>query len=1017
MPNFSVFATEEQKLDAVVDYNSAYKLIKATLEKTGRIGDLGVSIRTRYIELDSATKIGQPNENDYAGDMDGYIKAWIVYMAMTKMSKEELNDSGLLKKDLWDIEPSEISNINNLYKELNEDFVNKYNEGIESGKTQDEIRDDISEDTTSKVNEKVESDSNEVKETSDNIADTLGGVLLKPITGFLTYIVDVVFDTAQHMLINNEANVLVNKNTNKYFEVANGNSIELSAKGKDTDKLPFVLLSPEEIFSNKLEIFDINFISGTGNGTPDSPVEVLRGIISNWYSAIRTLCIVGLLSVLVYIGIRIIISSSASEKSKYKQMIFDWVIAMCLLFVIHYIMAFTITITNAVTNLISGTETTSLIGKSDDLTKIKDKMGAQSVIVNVNATKEQVKANNEAANEETIDRNIEKEVSLDDGQFTTNMLGYARFMARGDWGDQTLTEQLSWMIIYFALVFYTIRFALVYIKRVIMVAFLTMIAPFVALTYPIDKISDGKAQAFNMWVKEYMFNAILQPFHLLIYYIFVMSAMQLAANNMIYALVVLGFMIPAEKLLKKMFGFDKAPLGTTGGLGSFAGGAVASSLINSMKKSGNKGGNSGGKDNKIRQKNEEELPKDDSIKIGASANTREGKGLDEYDGQDSNEDQQTESNEQNQDQNKVPEWRDDLTQEEIADRDNWQATRNELGESGDKEAIDYANENLDKYRKQDDNIEQQEKPQKQLNLSSVNTQTPIRQMSRGKAFRKALWNGGGRSWKNIKNSAYKNFGTPKNFTRTLGRGAKALGRGYLKAGAAVAIGAAGLAYGLTTGDASKAASYALGAGTAGYSAGGTAARLIGNTVGKGAGKINQAGHWVADETRNQMYGVESARKMREQKQLEQSRNDYKHSKEAIEQAENVRKYYSEGSKTENIIDDLSQMRDYGITESKDMEKLVKARNKLGFDKVSNEEIIEKKLFIDKEGITRKDLRNEKDRVGLEKQYDSYLSGNMSNTARNKEVQKAMDITNVILGGNPGAIGRKTQTKSKTPPKK
>lgn len=35
-----------------------------------------------------------------------------------------------------------------------------------------------------------------------------------------------------------------------------------------------------------------------------------------------------------------------------------------------------------------------------------------------------------------------------------------------------------------------------------------MIAPLVALTYPIDKVKDGKAQAFDMWFKEYTMNAI-----------------------------------------------------------------------------------------------------------------------------------------------------------------------------------------------------------------------------------------------------------------------------------------------------------------------------------------------------------------------------------------------------------------------------------------------------------------------------------------------------------------------------
>ena len=56
-------------------------------------------------------------------------------------------------------------------------------------------------------------------------------------------------------------------------------------------------------------------------------------------------------------------------------------------------------------------------------------------------------------------------------------------------------------------------------------SFFTMIAPLVALTYPVDKVKDGKAQAFDMWFKEYIFNLLIQPMHLILYTIL---------NNIIY---------------------------------------------------------------------------------------------------------------------------------------------------------------------------------------------------------------------------------------------------------------------------------------------------------------------------------------------------------------------------------------------------------------------------------------------------------------------------------------------------
>lgn len=107
-------------------------------------------------------------------------------------------------------------------------------------------------------------------------------------------------------------------------------------------------------------------------------------------------------------------------------------------------------------------------------------------------------------------------------------------------------------------------------------AFLTMIAPLVALTYPIDKISDGQAQAFNKWLKEYIFNLLIQPLHLLIYTVLVTSAFDLAGKNPLYSIVAIAFMIPAEKLMRSFFGFEKASTP-----GSLAGAAVGAGLVNS----------------------------------------------------------------------------------------------------------------------------------------------------------------------------------------------------------------------------------------------------------------------------------------------------------------------------------------------------------------------------------------------------------------------------------------------------
>ena len=293
---------------------------------------------------------------------------------------------------------------------------------------------------------------------------------------------------------------------------------------------PYFKYSPEEIFAGNIELLDINFISGSNN---DDGWNKIRNVISQWYQILRMVTIIGLLSVLIYTGIKIMISSNTKDKAKYKELIANWFIGVILAFSMHYIIAFILTIIEEFLGLLKGI--TGLI----------------SVNANIN--------------------------------FKTNLMGLARFQMQ----QQHFTAKVGYLIIYTALVVYTFKFTFLYLKRVLNMAFLTMISPIVALTYPIDKANDGKAQGFEMWLKEFLYNALLQPVHYILYYILVTSSLTLAARNPIYGIVVLAFLSQAEKLLKKIFGFDKARAGTAGGIaGAFATGAITSSL---MKLGGGKG--------------------------------------------------------------------------------------------------------------------------------------------------------------------------------------------------------------------------------------------------------------------------------------------------------------------------------------------------------------------------------------------------------------------------------------------
>ena len=340
--------------------------------------------------------------------------------------------------------------------------------------------------------------------------------------------------------------------------------------------------SPEKIFSGKIPALDINFVDPVDWENEDmnerSITQALHSTIASWYVSLRNLAVVALMLVLVYVGIRIVISSTASDKAKYKQMLIDWLVALCILFCLHYIMTFTTTIVNEITGAITGAQDSN----------------GNNVAVKV-----------EGDSDGTV-------------EFNTDLMGLIRFKMQAP----NVSGKILYLILYLAMVIYTFMFTFYYLKRVLTIAFLTLISPLVAMTYPIDKIRDGKAQAFDMWLKEYVFNALLQPFHLIIYSIFVGSAIDLAAKNPLFAIVALAFITPAEKILRKFFGFEKAS--TAGALGAVASAAGGAAVMNHMrnlmapKKGAGGGGNKG---IKTKNKPEGSAPSlEDAFGNGSSGN-------------------------------------------------------------------------------------------------------------------------------------------------------------------------------------------------------------------------------------------------------------------------------------------------------------------------------------------------------------------------------------------------------------
>ena len=327
-----------------------------------------------------------------------------------------------------------------------------------------------------------------------------------------------------------------------------------------------------------------------------SVANELKSTISSWYIVLRDLSLVALLSVLVYVGIRIIISSTSKDKAKYKQMLVDWLVAICLLFVMHYIMAFSNMLVKQFINLVDATD---VVENKDQLPEntTDGEISSEGVAVSkgiqvfdIDDKKQVEKAydvlvgdNEDSQFKGYFDYNSEGKPSKlhwPASNFTEQARMMAQFVDADNKASNYAYAGIGYKLIYCVLIVYTVIFVFTYLKRTVYMAFLTLIAPLVAATYPIDKMNDGQAQAFNKWFKEYIFNLLIQPLHLILYMVLVGSAMDFAAQNIIYVVIALGFLTQGEKLLRMFFGFEKAH--TPGFLAGPAGAAIMMNGFNRL---------------------------------------------------------------------------------------------------------------------------------------------------------------------------------------------------------------------------------------------------------------------------------------------------------------------------------------------------------------------------------------------------------------------------------------------------
>ena len=326
-------------------------------------------------------------------------------------------------------------------------------------------------------------------------------------------------------------------------------------------------ITPYKIFVGKYDLLNVNMFDNVGKS--DGFGLAFRKSIATWYYVVRLIAVAILLVILIYVGIRMALSSIADDKAKYKKMLFDWVVGLALIFIMHYIALFTVYCNDAIVHAIDIAYSSQTDNAEDMINKIASKAAFGG--------------------------------------------GMISFFA---------------LLVYVGIVAQTIFFLLAYINRVLKVGFLLVISPLITVTYAIDKMGDGKAQALESWLKEYVYTILIQPFHCIIYFSFISIAFELVVpksgldisyNQLaagVLAIFCIKFINDAEKIVRKIFGFQDDNSKTSMAAGAMMGVALvknAGKMATGVKRGVNTLGNAGTKLNKMKNNFIKDAPKMQAI--------------------------------------------------------------------------------------------------------------------------------------------------------------------------------------------------------------------------------------------------------------------------------------------------------------------------------------------------------------------------------------------------------------------
>ena len=336
--------------------------------------------------------------------------------------------------------------------------------------------------------------------------------------------------------------------------IANGLNAIISiifAEKIDIDKLVF----------NHYAETQISFFRGTERGS--SIIWGEGGInktVSFWYSIFRKIALVVYMIILAYMGVRIMLASTGRDMERYKSLFMYWCAGVAILFFYPYVMKYAIQLNDTAVKLVENSKVTILKSNNKSLgyNPSAPELGSNTTTDSNNSFDANDDGTSDLENGESQKTTDPVTINFDVSPFNTSVKGSTNYMAViSQKANNTRSFAIS--LTYLILTWQLITLIVFYYKRVFTIALLITIFPLVAASFAIDRVADGKSQAFGKWNKEFILNVFIQTFHAIVY-VFVCGTVSVtmgSGNNdsMDYVLIITGitFLFTGEEIMKKIF--------------------------------------------------------------------------------------------------------------------------------------------------------------------------------------------------------------------------------------------------------------------------------------------------------------------------------------------------------------------------------------------------------------------------------------------------------------------------------